>query len=113
MDWGRVIFIFFVLMSLTSIVGFLFNTNVILLFIATAISFISTTLMIGTKRILSSELFASFIVADFHLVPAFIFYQVLGDLDIAYALAFGAFIANSFAIVMVIIYSIKTRSMDY
>lgn len=113
MDWGKIFFIFFLLVSFTSTIGFLYHTNIVLLFLAVSINFISTTLLIGTKRILSSELFASFLVADFHLIPAFIFYQVLGDIDVAFALSIGALVANTFAIIIIIIESAKTRDIDY
>ena len=33
MDWGKVIYIFFVLMSLTSTIGFLWEQNIVMLFI--------------------------------------------------------------------------------
>lgn len=113
MDWGRIFFIFFSLVSLTSTISFLLYTNVVLLFLAVSINFIATTLLIGTKRVLSSELFASFLVADFHLIPSFMFYQVLGDLDITYALTIGALVANTFAIVIIIVESSKTRDTYY
>lgn len=113
MEWSRIFFIFFILISLTSTIGFLFYSNIVLLFLSTALNFISTTLIIGTKRLLSSELLASFIVADFHLIPAFIMLQVLGDLDSAYALTIGALVANAFAVLMIAIESAKIRESDY
>ncbi|RAX54271.1 hypothetical protein CCY99_04470 [Helicobacter sp. 16-1353] len=113
MDWGRILFIFFTLMSLTSTMGFLFDPNIVLLFLAAAINFISTTLRIGTKKLLSSELLASSIVADFHLIPAFLWFQILGDLDVAYALAIGALAANVFSIIIIFIESAKMRDTDY
>lgn len=80
---------------------------------AAAINFISTTLRIGTKKLLSSELLASSIVADFHLIPAFLWYQILGDLNVAYALALGALVANGFSISIILIESAKARESDY
>ncbi len=113
MDWGRILFIFFTLTSLTSTIGFLCESNIVLLFLATAVNLITTTLRIGTKKLLSSELLASSIVADFHLIPAFLWYQILGDLDVAYALSVGALVANVFSIIIIIIESAKARDMDY
>lgn len=113
MDWGRILFIFFTLMSLTSTIGFLYEPNIVLLFLAAAINFISTTLRIGTRKLLSAELFASSIVADFHLIPAFLWFQILGDLQVAYALSVGALAANVFAIIIIFIESAKTRESDY
>lgn len=113
MDWGRIFYIFFTLMSLTSTIGFLYESNIVLLFLAAAINFISTTMRIGTKKLLSAELFASSIVADFHLIPAFLWYQILGDLQVAYALALGALVANLFSIVIIFIESAKTQESDF
>lgn len=113
MDWGRILFIFFTLMSLTSTIGFLFEPNIVLLFLAAAVNFISTTLRIGTRKVLSSELFASSIVADFHLIPAFLWFQILGDIQTAFALAIGAFVANLFSVALILIESAKIRENDY
>lgn len=113
MDWGRIFFIFFTLMSLTSTVGFLYESNIVLLFLAAAINFISTVLRVGIKSLLSSELFASSVVADFHLVPSFLWYQIFGDLYVAYAMALGALVANVFSICLILIESAKARYNDY
>lgn len=109
MDWGRIVFIFFTLMSLTSTIGFLYEPNIVLLFLAAAINFISTTLRIGTRKLLSAELFASSIVADFHLIPAFLWFQILGDLEVAYALCIGALAANAFSVAIILIESAKVK----
>lgn len=113
MDWGRILFVFFTLMSLTSTVGFLCDPNIVLLFLAAAVNFISTTLRIGTRKLLSSELLASSIVADFHLLPAFLWYQILGDLSVAYALSVGALVANVFSAILILIESARVRDSDY
>ncbi|PAF48680.1 hypothetical protein BKH41_05265 [Helicobacter sp. 12S02232-10] len=113
MDWGKVIFIFFSLGSLTSTAGFLWDPNIVVLFIALALNLISTTLKIGVKKQLSSELLASSLVADFHLIPAFIFLQVLDNLNIAYVLIIGALIANIFSLALLLIESAKTNDSDY
>lgn len=42
MNWGRVIFIFFYSMSLTTTAGFLYDQNEIALFIAASVNLIST-----------------------------------------------------------------------
>ncbi len=113
MDWGRILFIFFTLMSLTSTLGFLYESNIVLLFLAAAINCISTILRVGTRKLLSSELLASSIVADFHLIPAFLWFQILGDLRVAYALSLGALAANIFSIVIIFIESAKARDSDF
>lgn len=113
MDWGRVFFVFFSVMSLTFTVGFLYEKHIIILFIATAINFIGTTLRIGVKNSLSAELFASSIVADLHLIPAFIFLQVFGDIRMATALVIGAVIANCFSLILLCINGAKSKESDY
>ena len=109
MDWGKVIYIFFALMSLTTTAGFLYEHNEIALFIAASINLASTLLKIGVKNILAAELFASSLVADLHLIPAFILLQVTGNLTIAISLAIGAVVANVFSMVLTLIEAAKTR----
>ena len=112
MDWGKVVYVFFSLMSLTSIAGFLYENNSVSLFIAASLNLISTILKIGVRNLLSAELLASSLVADLHLIPAFIFLVVVGDDKWAVALAIGALIANAFSIGLVYIESNKVHE-DY
>lgn len=109
MDWGKVVYIFFALMSLTTTAGFLYEHNVIALFVAASVNLISTFLKIGVRNILSAELFACSLVADLHLIPAFVIYVVYSDVTTVVALAIGAIIANIFALALVLIESFKTR----
>lgn len=109
MDWGKVIYVFFSLMSLTSIAGFLYEHTATALFVAAAVNLISTILKIGVRNLLSAELLASSLVADLHLIPAFIYFVVIGDSSWAVALAIGALIANIFSMGLVYIESSKTR----
>ena len=109
MDWGKVVFIFFALMSLTTTVGFLYDQNEVALFIAASINLISTLLKIGVKNILSAELFASSLVADLHLIPAFLFMQLSGNVTMAISLAIGAIVANIFSLSLVLIEALKTQ----
>lgn len=113
MDWGKVFFVFFSLMSLTFTAGFLYENNIVILFIATAINFIATTLRIGVKNNLSPELFASSLVADFHLIPAFIFLQVFNDYEITRALVMGAVVANIFSMVLLCISGAKSKESEF
>ncbi|RDU59214.1 DUF6394 family protein [Helicobacter marmotae] len=113
MDWGKVFFVFFSLMSLTFTLGFLYESNIVILFIATAINFIATTLRIGVKNSLSAELFASSLVADLHLIPAFIFLQVFGDIEITTALVIGAVVANLFSVILLCVGAAKSKESDY
>lgn len=113
MDWGKVFFVFFSVMSLTFTLGFMYDSNVVMLFIATAINVIATTLRIGVKNTLSAEMLASSLVADFHLIPAFIFLQMFGDIEIATALVIGAIVANVFSMILLCIEGAKNKDSDY
>ncbi len=44
MDWGKVIYVFFSLMSLTSIAGFLYEHSAVALFVAASLNLVSTFL---------------------------------------------------------------------
>jgi len=109
MDWAKVVYVFFSLMSLTSIAGFLYEHTAISLFIAASVNLISTILKIGVRNLLSAELLASSLVADLHLIPAFIFLVVLEHEPWAIALAIGALIANLFSMGLVYVESLKTQ----
>lgn len=109
MDWGKVVYVFFSLMSLTSIAGFLYEHSAVALFVAGSLNLISTFLKIGVRNLLSAELLASSLVADLHLIPAFIYLEVVGNLEWAIALAIGALIANVFSVGLVYIESSKNR----
>ena len=109
MDWGKVTYVFFSLMSLTSIAGFLYEHTTIALFFAASVNLISTVLKIGVRNILSAELLASSLVADLHLIPAYIFLDIVHDLGWAISLSIGALIANTFSMGLVYIESSKTH----
>jgi len=109
MDWGKVIYVFFTLMSITSIAGFLYDHTALALFMAGSLNLVSTVLKIGVRNLLSAELLASSLVADLHLIPAFLYLQMKDNLEWAVALAIGAFIANIFSMALVLIESSKTR----
>ena len=109
MDWGKVVYVFFSLMSLTSIAGFLYEHTAVSLFVAASLNLVSTILKIGVRNLLSAELLASSLVADLHLIPAFIYLVVLDNLSWAIALSIGALIANVFSMGLVYIESSKIR----
>ncbi|NOQ31314.1 MAG: hypothetical protein GQ570_09345 [Helicobacteraceae bacterium] len=109
MDWGKVVYVFFSLMSLTSIAGFLYEHSAVSLFVAASLNLVSTFLKIGVRNLLSAELLASSLVADLHLIPAFIYLEMAGNITWAVALALGALIANLFSIGLVYIESSKIR----
>ena len=112
MDWGKVIFVFFSLMSLTTTAGFLYEPDVIMLFIAASVNVISTILKIGVKNLLSAELLASSLVADLHLIPAFIVMTSTDNMALAISLAIGAIVANLFSVALTIIESAKTQEKE-
>ena len=64
---------------------------------------------IGVRNLLSAELLASSLVADLHLIPAFVFLVIIHDDSWAMALAIGALIANIFSMGLVYIESSKTQ----
>ena len=109
MDWGKVVYVFFTLMSLTSVAGFLYDHSSIMLFVAASLNLISTILKLGVRNLLAAELLAASLVADLHLIPAFIYMEVVGNMTWAMSLAIGALIANLFSIVMVFIESAKAK----
>ena len=112
MNWGKVFYIFFTLMSLTTSVSFLFEHSVIALFAAASINMISSLLKLGVRNLLSAELLAGSLVADLHLLPAFLIYQFgsTGTHDALIAgLVSGAIIANIYTIIISIVESAKTK----
>ncbi|MBU0631176.1 DUF6394 family protein [Sulfurimonas sp. HSL3-2] len=109
MDWGKVIYVFFSLMSLTTIAGFLYEHTSTALFVAASVNLVSTILKIGVRNLLSAELLAASLVADMHLIPAFIYVEIVGNMSWAIALSIGALIANIFSMGLVYIESSKNR----
>ncbi|EAJ6150189.1 TPA: DUF6394 family protein [Campylobacter lari subsp. concheus] len=110
MNWGKVIYIFFALMSLTTTAGFLYDQNEVALFIAACVNLISTLLKIGVRNFLAAELFASSLVADLHLIPAFALIQINPEANVmVYTLAIGALIANIFSMILVVVDSVKSQ----
>ncbi|ABK83277.1 hypothetical protein Q4Y15_000487 [Campylobacter fetus] len=109
MNWGKVIYTFFALMSLTTTAGFLYDKSEITLFIAASINLISTLLKIGVRNMLSAELFASSLVADLHLIPAFVLLVIGANEVIVYSLVIGGVIANIFSMFLLLTEASKIR----
>ena len=109
MDWGKVVYVFFTLMSLTSTAGFLYEHTSVALFVAASLNLVSTILKLGVRNLLSAELLASSLVADLHLIPAFIYLELVGNMEWAIALAIGALLANLFSMALVLVESARTR----
>ena len=101
MEWSKVTYVFFTLMSLTSIAGFLYENTSIALFIAGSLNLVSTVLKFGVRNLLAAELLASSLVADLHLIPAFLFLELQGNISWAISLAIGALLANIFSMSLV------------
>jgi len=112
MDWGKVIYIFFSLMSLTTTAGFLYEHDPIALFLAAGVNVISTILKIGVRNLMAAELLASSLVADLHLIPAFIVLTFTNNISLAIALAIGAVVANLFSISLALIESAKSQDKE-
>ncbi len=105
MQWGKVFYIFFTLMSLTTSASFLFENSLVALFIAGSVNVISTILKVGVRNILSAELLAGSLVADLHLIPAFIAMKFYGSDTISVGLVIGAVIANIYTLIISMIES--------
>jgi len=112
MDWGKVTYIFFSLMSLTTTAGFLYEDTAVALFIAAGVNVISTILKIGVRNLLAAELLASSLVADLHLIPAFIVYTFTNNVNLAIGLAIGAVVANSYSVALALIESAKNKEVE-
>ncbi len=99
-------------MSLTTSVSFLFEHSVTALFAAASINMISSLLKLGVRNLLSAELLAGSLVADLHLLPAFLMYQFgsTGTHEgLITGLVVGAIIANVYTIIISIVESAKTK----
>jgi len=112
MDWGKVTYIFFSLMSLTTTAGFLYEDTAVALFIAAGVNVISTILKIGVRNLLAAELLASSLVADLHLIPAFIVYTFTNNVNVAIGLAIGAVVANLYSVALALIESGRAREKE-
>jgi hypothetical protein len=110
MNWGKVFYMFFTLMSLTTSAAFLYENSIVALFIAGSVNVISTLLKIGVRNLLSAELLAGSLVADLHLIPAFFALEFYGNDQIAVGLVIGAVVANIYTIIVTMIESAKEKA---
>jgi len=110
MNWGKVFYIFFTLMSLTTSAAFLYEHSAVALFIAGSVNVISTLLKIGVRNVLSAELLAGSLVADLHLIPAFFILQFNDNHGLATGLVIGAVIANLYTLLVSMIESAKEKA---
>jgi len=109
MKWGKVFYVFFTLMSLTTSAGFLYENTLFALFLAGSINMVSTLLKIGVRNILSAELLAGSFVADLHLIPAFFAMKFYNADNLAVGMVIGAVIANTYTLIVSLIESSKER----
>jgi hypothetical protein len=109
MQWGKVFYIFFTLMSLTTSAAFLYEDSLVALFIAGSVNMVSTIMKIGVRNILSAELLAGSLVADLHLIPAFFIMKFYENTPVAIGLVIGAVIANIYTIIVSMIESSKEK----
>lgn len=111
MNWGKVFYIFFTLMSLTTSVSFIYEPMGISIFIAASTNIISTILKLGIRNLLAAELLSGSLVADLHLIPAFFVFQFYNTNheNVAIGLMAGAIIANIYTLIISIIESAKSR----
>ena len=109
MEWGKVFYTFFTLMSLTTSAAFLYDDALVALFIAGSVNVISTILKIGVRNTLSAELLAGSLVADLHLIPAFFIYKFSENPSLAQGLVIGAVIANIYTLIISMIESSKEK----
>ncbi len=110
MNWGKVFYMFFTLMSLTTSASFLYERLPVALFIAGSVNMISTLLKIGVRNLLSAELLAGSLVADLHLIPAFFALQFYQNESLAMGLVIGAIVANLYTISVSMIESAKEKA---
>jgi len=109
MKWGKVFYIFFALMSLTTSAAFLYENSLLALFIAGSVNVVSTILKVGVRNILSAEQVAGSMVADLHLIPAFFALKFYDNDRLAMGLVIGAVIANVYTIGVSMIESAKEK----
>jgi len=110
MQWGKVFYMFFTLMSLTTSAAFLYDEALVALFIAGSVNVISTIMKIGVRNLLAAELLAGSLVADLHLIPAFFALKFYENHSLATGLDIGAVVANLYTIVISIVESSKEKA---
>lgn len=107
MYWGRVFTSFFIIMALTTNIGFIFDPSAYELILATSFNLIATTLKLGKRGILSAEVLSTSFVADLHLFPALYMFFVSHNIVAAQGFAMGAVVANTISVIFIIIDLIK------
>lgn len=111
MEWSKVLSVFFVLMALTTVVGYIYDGDVFSLIMAISMNLIATTLKLGSRTTLGNELFAASLVADLHLIPAAIIHFAAPERgELAIAMAIGAVVANGVGVLLVVIETVMASN---
>jgi hypothetical protein len=92
-------------MALTTNISFITSPNLYELVITVATNLAATILKIGEGKVLSTEMLASSLVADLHLIPA-LFLLSMGNIEESLGLAQGALAANIISVIISIIETI-------
>ncbi|CEG11226.1 conserved membrane hypothetical protein [groundwater metagenome] len=104
---------FFIVMSLTTNIGFAKDGAVIELYAATVLNILATFVKVGMKKgVLAMTSLGASVVGDIHLIAAVV---VLGsDPALAAGLAFGAIFANVVSIALMLMESyLEAKKEDY
>ncbi len=103
MDWGKVFSTFFIIMALTTNVGFIYAPSKYELILAMSLNLIATTLKLGSRGMLGAEMLATSLAADLHLIPAVYLFFAHSNVSSAQGLALGAVVANIISVIFAII----------
>jgi len=102
-QWGKVWSDLFIILALTSNIGFLVSNDPYQLVIAIGVNLIATVLKFNIKKFLAAELLATAFIADLHLIPASILYFSGSTSSLVTGLAVGAAVANLISVILIII----------
>ncbi|PKP57705.1 MAG: hypothetical protein CVT88_08520 [Candidatus Altiarchaeales archaeon HGW-Altiarchaeales-1] len=103
---------FFIVMSLTTNIGFAKDGAAIELYLATALNILATFVKVGMKRgVLGMTSLGASVVGDIHLIWAVLVYGT--DTTLAAGLAFGAIFANVVSIALLLMESYMEAKKEY
>jgi len=103
---------FFIVMSLTTNVGYAVDSEAIELYAATILNILATLVKVGMKKgVLGMTSLGASVVADIHLIAAVVLFG--SDPVLAKGLAFGAIFANVVSIALMLIESYFEAKKEY
>lgn len=102
-QWSKVWSDLFIILALTSNIGFLVSKDPYQLIIAIGVNLIATVLKFNIKKFLAAELLATAFISDLHLIPAAILYFAGVKDTLVTGLAVGAAVANLISVILIII----------